>query len=321
METLKDILWPIVVVGGLGAFIDFLIGRTGQEKAKDFLLEWWVRFGDVKPRNLGKQDALFIASVIERWLGSSFWSRRRIISSVIFAIFSVILGTVVSLFWKNYNVHFAHSINIFLLLPTMWLEVLLLCISISLLRILTLNIARLSGDSKLRDALIFCVFSIFYYVMLVLWPIITIAIKHFAMDLAIFSIYSNVQIYLAGVKLVIFDAVKNLHWSMLLPNELVVTILKSYQLSSIEMLNISDNYRLEASIFHFARYNMAVIPGLFRLAVSIVFLTSFLLRPLIMKPTLLMWARIVESDNPTFTLIFALTAAFGVAFKEVAKHI
>jgi len=29
METLKDFLWPIVAVGGLGTFIDFLIGRTG----------------------------------------------------------------------------------------------------------------------------------------------------------------------------------------------------------------------------------------------------------------------------------------------------
>jgi hypothetical protein len=36
METLKDFLWPIVLIGGLGAFIDFLLGRTGQERAKDF---------------------------------------------------------------------------------------------------------------------------------------------------------------------------------------------------------------------------------------------------------------------------------------------
>jgi hypothetical protein len=31
MERLKDILWPIVLVGGLGAFTDFLIGKTDQE--------------------------------------------------------------------------------------------------------------------------------------------------------------------------------------------------------------------------------------------------------------------------------------------------
>jgi hypothetical protein len=46
MEALKDFLWPIVLVGGLGALIDFLIGKAGQERAKDFLLKWWVRFDD-----------------------------------------------------------------------------------------------------------------------------------------------------------------------------------------------------------------------------------------------------------------------------------
>jgi hypothetical protein len=34
METLKDFLWPIVAIGGLGAFIDFLIGKVGHERAK-----------------------------------------------------------------------------------------------------------------------------------------------------------------------------------------------------------------------------------------------------------------------------------------------
>jgi hypothetical protein len=33
--------------GELGAVIDFLIGRTGQKKAKNFLLKWWVRFDEV----------------------------------------------------------------------------------------------------------------------------------------------------------------------------------------------------------------------------------------------------------------------------------
>jgi hypothetical protein len=55
METLKDILWPIIAIGGLGAFVDFLIGRTGQEIAKDFLLRWWVRFDDVHWKNFGRE--------------------------------------------------------------------------------------------------------------------------------------------------------------------------------------------------------------------------------------------------------------------------
>jgi hypothetical protein len=120
METLKNFLWPIVAMGGLGAFIDFLIGRSGQEKIKDFLLEWWVKFDDVRPRNLGREDALFIASVIESWLGLSLWSRRRIIVAITFAVFSVILGTIVNISKIGYTIDFTHVINILLLFPTMW---------------------------------------------------------------------------------------------------------------------------------------------------------------------------------------------------------
>ena len=69
MEMLKDFLWPIVAIGGVGAFIDFLIDRTGQEKAKDFLLKWWVRFDDVHWRNFGREEGLSAAQLISHWFG------------------------------------------------------------------------------------------------------------------------------------------------------------------------------------------------------------------------------------------------------------
>jgi hypothetical protein len=59
METFKNFLWLIVLVGGLGAFIDFLIGQSGQQKAKEFLFRWWVRFDDVQWRNFGREEGLF----------------------------------------------------------------------------------------------------------------------------------------------------------------------------------------------------------------------------------------------------------------------
>ena len=86
MEALKDILWPIVLVGGLGAFIDFLIGKTGQERAKDFLLKWWVRFDDVHWKNFGQKEGVFSGKLIERWFGRRIWSIRRVSAILILAI-------------------------------------------------------------------------------------------------------------------------------------------------------------------------------------------------------------------------------------------
>ena len=89
MDKLKDILWPIVLVGGLGGLIDFLIGKAGQAKAKDFLLKWWVRFDDVRWRNFGREEGLFAGQLLEKWLGRRIWSVRRIMAFAVlsFAIF------------------------------------------------------------------------------------------------------------------------------------------------------------------------------------------------------------------------------------------
>src|SRR6516164_2839285 len=90
METVKNIASAIIAIGGVGAFIDFLIGKAGQERAKDFLLRWWVRFDDVHWRNFGREEGLFAAQLIERWFGRRIWSNRRITAS--FALLFVFLS-------------------------------------------------------------------------------------------------------------------------------------------------------------------------------------------------------------------------------------
>jgi hypothetical protein len=59
MDKLKDILWPIVLIGGLGALIDFLIGKAGQERAKDFLINWWIRLSDIRRENFRQGGCAF----------------------------------------------------------------------------------------------------------------------------------------------------------------------------------------------------------------------------------------------------------------------
>jgi hypothetical protein len=84
METLKDILWPIVMIGSVGAFIDFLIGKAGQARAKDFLLKWWVRFDDVQWRNFGREEGLFAGQLMDKWFGRRVWSCRRIVPAFLY---------------------------------------------------------------------------------------------------------------------------------------------------------------------------------------------------------------------------------------------
>jgi hypothetical protein len=67
--------------------------------------------------------------------------------------------------------------------------------------------------------------------------------------------------------------------------------------------------------------SLSVVPMLIRFGISIVFVGSFLLLPLVMRPVNLVWRRIVESDKPVFTLTFSGAAALATALTEAAKHL
>ena len=71
----------------------------------------------------------------------------------------------------------------------------------------------------------------------------------------------------------------------------------------------------------FALYSMLWFPTVSRLILSIVFVGSFLLRPLIMRPVSVVWARIIESEKPVFTLTLGGAAAFASVISKVAEHL
>jgi hypothetical protein len=66
---------------------------------------------------------------------------------------------------------------------------------------------------------------------------------------------------------------------------------------------------------------LPTLPVIFRIVLSIIFIGSILLRPIVMRPISLVWARIVESEKHVFTLTFGGAAAFATAITEVAKHL
>ena len=59
----------------------------------------------------------------------------------------------------------------------------------------------------------------------------------------------------------------------------------------------------------FAFSTLLSFPRLFGFSLSVVFVGSFLLKPLVMRPVSFVWTRIVESDKSVFTLIFGFTGA------------
>jgi hypothetical protein len=113
MEELKDILWPVMVLGGLGAFIDFLIGKAGQEKARDFLTKWWIRFDDVNWHNFGKEEALFAGEALKKWFGKRTWSFRRIFISATVLVIASICSITINIISNGVRVEFFQKNRLF----------------------------------------------------------------------------------------------------------------------------------------------------------------------------------------------------------------
>src|SRR4051794_22840454 len=95
METLKDALWPIVLIGGGGGTIDFFIGKAGEQRAKDFLLKWWVRFEDVQWDNFARYDARFASSVLSICFGRRVFSIKRLLIALVTCYVLLQLGKII----------------------------------------------------------------------------------------------------------------------------------------------------------------------------------------------------------------------------------
>src|SRR6516165_11226338 len=155
MDKLKDILWPIVLVGVLGGLIDFLIGNAGQAKAKDFLLKWWVRFDDVRWRNFGREEGLFAGRLIEKWFGRRMCSLRRVISTlIIFIVCFVILNLEYKILTTN-PLYFYTKTNLFGNVWAFFIAFVGFSVGITFTKFITFRMAYACGIGEMRNSIIF----------------------------------------------------------------------------------------------------------------------------------------------------------------------
>jgi hypothetical protein len=156
----------------IGGAIDFALGRSGQQKAKELLETWWIKFDDVRWNNFGRKEALFAVHLIDFWCGRRFFSLRRWI--LIYALFSIsiIFGHVLAMFQSTRGVDL-----ILIITPpdfvTVPLSAIGLAVSLSLTRLIAVIVAGLCTDGKLRNFTIFTIFLILTYFLLALWLPIT----------------------------------------------------------------------------------------------------------------------------------------------------
>jgi hypothetical protein len=79
MATWTDSLTTVASLCGIGAGIDFFLGRVGQQKVREFLELYWLRFSYLDWKDFGKAEALFAIGILDRLFGRRFLSPKRLV--------------------------------------------------------------------------------------------------------------------------------------------------------------------------------------------------------------------------------------------------
>ena len=172
MNTFTDFLWPIILFGSCGGFIDFLIGKSGQENARNWLLKWWIRFDDIRWNNFGKKEGIFAGHLISKLLGDKLWSCKRVFAALSLLAVSLILVFLRLSFSERRPIQmcdFCGSYSFSAIIPGLMISLVSFCVSVSFTKAITIWMASLCGSGQLRNLIIFTFFLLLHYLMLAIW--------------------------------------------------------------------------------------------------------------------------------------------------------
>jgi hypothetical protein len=338
VDSWGNVLTTVAACGVAGAFIDFYIGKPGQRRVRGWLETWWIRLSYVRWGNFGRQEALFAVEVIDWLFGRRLLSARRIIAVTIVISGSLIV-TLVLFFFQHWNL-FEFGVNswqnflkLYILLYFL-ITLVSTAASFSIARFVATRVASIIIGKPFLNFIISCFLLLFQYLILTWWSPIIIAMHNF----------------ISGIPLLIeFDVdyhttyVKSPVWVTYSPPKILRSPLyylshPSSPISQIrEILSFDDIYEFFAQTPGSTQYLIVIlytivplslmqhfcglaniIPNLIRFAITVIFVGSFFLRPL-QRPIMTLWARVVESDKPVFTLLFGSTAVLAKVIQEISE--
>ena len=305
MKLLDTFAYSMAAIAMITAFLEFMLGKPAQKKLRDRLIDWWFWLSEARWHNFGAVEAVVALAVFDRFVGPRFWSWKRMVASIVIVVFGVFVGLAVEI---ASDAAFNWS------LPGRWeamvvqlsCSTLFLSISFSITRFLTQAVARL-GDRA--NGFWFVGFLLVQAALFMVWPAIVSDIDWTTSNLVSDAIFgegsvedkigsaielwiSNIQGYLRFIFAGHFDPFGH--------------VAPATNCGGIPGCFIASAVTTSEAV-------VALIGNGLRLLMALLFVSSFVFRPLIQRPLTLLLARIVEAEKPAFTLVFgglALAAKF-----------
>jgi hypothetical protein len=289
MEKYANALTALGGAAGVGALIDLLMYRSEKKKLKARLEDWWLWFSDVSWNNFGRKEAELSIEILDRWAGSRLWSWKRWRFSLAVAAGLFVVCFAVWALWYVYE--YDDSFAVF------WSEALeyqlpeadaipgatiTFALSLSVTRLIATIVARLDRGPLFN----MCMFTLLLLAHLLLLRIWSPAMHAWEALPVILRLYGMDD----------YNALAE-WWNTL-----------SFQLKSVfngwELFNLHTEHLLGSTAILWTRALELASNGI-RIVFALVFLSSFIFRPLVQEPISRLFYGIIDSDKPFFTMLFA----------------
>jgi len=317
----------VVAACGVGAFIDFYIGESGQQRVRDWLQAWWVRFSDVRWGNLGREEAVFAVKAMDRLFGRRLFSVKRVILAALLTTFILSILIIITAF--SNDVVFVALFRLrddddvllvrILMIVVLGSSLVALAISFSFTRFFAEAVGQILTKVPFLNVIGVVSIVILQYIVLCGYLITTVqAYERLVMSGELTHSINRLEESIKySPKFKQFIEVEVVYYK-----EIVSLIGHNFYDYPILLFNfVRDDgihYLGDGVIFlwYFSTF-ISLIPPFIRVSIMTIFIMAFCLKPL-RDPIMTLWARVIESDKPVFTLLLGGTAALAKAIQEIA---
>lgn len=327
--VLGSILTALGQVGGLavvGALIDLAIRRGEKEKVEHFLIFWWDRFDSIRWQNFGQRESELAIQVLDRLVGHRLFSWRRLVSVLAVAGIGLLVAAGLTLWTMSIAVeraesphgplwsYLVESIGSIQVLATLVAAAIAFAVSLSLTRFIS-RIVAIIPVGTLSGVLTYAGLLVVHIALFVFWAAIVVHLflflaRPFTMVLLGGGSPFGAALYFAKLDLMNFTFER--HWLSLKgmwgvePSKSLMLELVRYP-SSPTLTSHAVGILIHniGRVFDVAAYGL-------RIGFALVFLSSYLFRPLVQAPITRLWAGIIDSRRPIFAMMFGGVGALIV---------
>jgi hypothetical protein len=333
MEKLVPVVEAMGGLTAIGCLIDLCMWKTEKEKLKRWLEDWWLRFTDVKWSNFGRKEAELAVEILDRWAGPDIGSAKR----WRFALTVVTVVLVLVLAWSSLRAIWSPTNFAFTAEPTMigiavailfGANVIGFIFSLSLTRFVAKWVARISRGAVLTIGA-FCLLLAVHVALLLYWSVAV-----YGLQVGIMLIYVVVYLvvsaspaelasmanhrvpadFTAPVSSIFTDFFGGARDSTGLPEPTTPTwsALFSWHNPDVPFASV---------VTHGVKILMDIMANGLRIFFALVFLSSFVFRPLVQEPLSRLWYAAMNSGRGFFTMLFGAIGALFALAQAVSRMI